>query len=458
MSKKVKVFEKKKLNILNWVNLHRWWVIGFVGLLAVAAVAVIWVSFDKDEVELIPTDQKKAVTVLTAEDKPKQNSINYLGIIQPEYVIEKTFSSFMKVEEVYVKEGQYVDVGDPLMTLDTTSLENDLSEQGYQVRTARKQKESAEEAVEAAELQLKAAQNTTTQQDIDAAEGRLVAASQALDDAEAAYIQGQDDFNNGLITQEELDQLERDYIIAQADYAAAQAQYEAVTTPGADIDVQIAQAELEAAQAALTAAEANYNLQYEIYKNMESMLDDSTIYADMEGFIISVLYDAGETVNPITPAIVLGSKQMVITIGLSRNDAKKITEETPVEVEIDGDAYDAHILTISKLPDEQAKTYECNIAFESERTDFFIGDIGTVKIIVDTDTGIWIPIAAIMNDGAQYVFVVTGGVAEKRYIEIKEMSNDLVKVGGLQDGEDVIIKGMTAIQNGQEVDIIGEES
>ena len=63
-----------------------------------------------------------------------------------------------------------------------------------------------------------------------------------------------------------------------------------------------------------------------------------------------------------------------------------------------------------------------------------------------------------MNDGAQYVFVVTEGIVEKRYIEIKEMSNDLVKVGGLQDGEAVIIKGMTAIQNGQEVDIIGEES
>ena len=457
MSKQVKEFEKNK-NLWNWINLHRWWVVGLVGLLAVAAGVLIWASGGTDEEEMMVQDQKKAVTVLKAEDKPKQNSINYLGVIQPEVVIEKTFSSFMKVEAVYVKEGEYVDVGDPLMTLDTTSLENDLSEQGYQVRNARKQKESAEEAVEAAELQLKAAQNTTTQEDIDAAEDQLVAASQALDDAEAAYIQGQQDFADGNISQADLDELERQYIVAQANYSAAQAQYQAVTTPGADIDVQIAQAELEAAQAALTAAEANYNLQYEIYKNMESMLDDSTIYADMEGFIISVLYDAGETVNPITPALVLGSKQMIITVGLSRNDAKSITEETPVEVEIDEADYAAHIISISKLPDEQAKTYECKIAFESERTDFFIGDIGTVRFIVDTDTGIWIPISAIMNDGAQYVFVVTDGYAEKRYIEIKAMSNDLVKVGGLNDGEAVIIKGMTAIQDGQEVDIIGEES
>jgi len=455
----VKAFSEEKKGLAYFIHKHL--ILSIVGVVVVAVIAAGMIVFaaakKQADFQAQPTiQQHKAVSVMSVEDMPKQNSISYLGVIQPEYVIEKSFSSFMKVEQVYVKEGQYVDVGDALMTLDTTSLEQDLADQGYAVRNARKQKESAEESVEAAELRLADAQNTTTQEDIDAAEDQLVAASLALDTAEAAYNQGVIDYANGTITQEELDELQREFIIAQANYSAALATYEAVTTPGTEIDVEIAQAELDAAEAAYTAASANYDLQYRMYKDMEAMMDDSTIYADMEGFIISVMYDAGETVNPITPAIVLGSKRMVITIGLSRNDAKKVSEETPVDVELDEEFYDAYILTISKIPDEQAKTYECNIAFESDSSDFFIGDIGTVNILVDTEPGIWIPIAAVMNDGDNYVFLVTDGIAEKRYIQIKDMSNDLVEVGGLQNKELVITKGMTSVQDGQVVEVIGE--
>jgi RND family efflux transporter MFP subunit len=70
-----------------------------------------------------------------------------------------------------------------------------------------------------------------------------------------------------------------------------------------------------------------------------------------------------------------------------------------------------------------------------------------------TSAALTIPYAALLDDGGQsYVYAVTGGVAHRRDITTKPSSGGRITVvGGLKAGDQVVVEGGTAVEDGMKV-------
>ena len=69
---------------------------------------------------------------------------------------------------------------------------------------------------------------------------------------------------------------------------------------------------------------------------------------------------------------------------------------------------------------------------------------------------IWAPLTATMSDNKGiYVFIVKDNIAIKKYVEIGEMKSGEIEIKrGLNKGEEVVVKGVSKIQDGQEIKIL----
>lgn len=76
----------------------------------------------------------------------------------------------------------------------------------------------------------------------------------------------------------------------------------------------------------------------------------------------------------------------------------------------------------------------------------------TIDVAAATNA-LTIPYAALLDDGGQpYVYVVAGGVAHRRDLELKPSSGERVTViKGLNAGDQVVVEGGTAVEDGMKV-------
>ena len=175
---------------------------------------------------------------------------------------------------------------------------------------------------------------------------------------------------------------------------------------------------------------------------------------ELDGYVITVLLNEGETCTPINPIMVIGSGSTVVTVGISQTDIKEIAIGQTCDIILNGNTLNGSVKSIGQIPDTSSRTYEVQVTLPDLSEGYFIGELATVKIHIGERTGIWLPINIIMNDGEDYVFVVEDEHAVKKYIKITDISNDMVLVSGLDEGGYVVIEGMKNLKSGNLVKVI----
>lgn len=216
----------------------------------------------------------------------------------------------------------------------------------------------------------------------------------------------------------------------------------------------ISEKEWESKNSEFITLSGNYDMAVDSLKQAEKNLEESTLYAQEDGIVMEVPYEAGEIVSSGYPAVVLKSNQKVVTVGVSAEDIANVNMGS--KIEIDG-TVSGTIDSIGQYPDEKTRTYPVDIAFESDQ--YMIGDMVDVKIVTGKASGCFVPVQSIFNiDGLDFVYVVDeSGIVVRRQVTQEEMKDDWVRVGGVEPGMLVISDGLKNIKENDQVSVLPEE-
>lgn len=180
----------------------------------------------------------------------------------------------------------------------------------------------------------------------------------------------------------------------------------------------------------------------------------SSIYAAIDGIVSEVINRSGDVVGAGYPALILRSSEYIMHVGVTDDDLIRIEKfgVPVVSVDFDGKIIEAKLDDINKIPDEASRTYTVTVALD-DKMDFLIGKLGTVSFELARQSGMWLPINHIQNDGEDYVYIVTSeNRVERKNLILKEINNDLVRVEGLEEGNRVITIGNSIVKEGQQVE------
>lgn len=220
----------------------------------------------------------------------------------------------------------------------------------------------------------------------------------------------------------------------------------------------LAETDLKKVKLDLDVKEASLNQAKIELQSKQIQLNDTELYSDMDGYVVEVLSKEGEIIAAGYPVIVIRSAEEKVSVGLSQNDVKKIEVGTVALVKVDGLEAKGVVTQVDVIPDTQSRTYNTEILlsnpFSPEK--FYLGATAQVEFKLGVAKGIWVPLASVLNDGEDFIFVVKDNRAVKKNIKLLDVQGFNVRVDGLATGDELVTMGMKALKEGTKVQIQSE--
>ena len=205
-------------------------------------------------------------------------------------------------------------------------------------------------------------------------------------------------------------------------------------------------------------------------------LDNTIIRAPFAGIVVSKDAQRGEMVSPISAgggftrtgiATIVDMNSLEIEVDVNESYIARVKPEQPVTAALD--AYPdwqipAKVRTVIPTADRQKATVKVRVAFD--RLDpRILPDMGVKVTFLGEEpstgatgpTGVLVPRAAVREEGSSsVVFVYRDGRVERRAVRLgPARGNDQEVVAGLSDGEQVVVRGLEGLRDGQRVRIQG---
>ena len=372
----------------------------------------------------VKTYQVKATEL---QEKSYPNSLEYDGITGGSEVRKLSFKSSAKISKIYVSKGQHVKKGDNLVDLDKTDLNF--------------AQDAAKAQMDAAQAQYDKAVNGAQAEDVNKAQ---IAEKNAEDNYNYCKDLYDKTVNLNQIqaaTQQQVNDAKNKLDNSESALNSAKEALEELQNGTREEDKQAALAELNTAKAD--------------YDSKADLVQDGSLTADEDGYIVDVLCKEGEMQPAGNPVVLMRSEDQVVTVGLNDDDVKKVQIGTKAQVKIDDTTTDGEVINIVQMPDKQSGTYsaEVKILNPTDNDKFYIGESVKVDIDDGEKDGIWIPINSILNDGEDYVYVAQDGRAARKNITLGQTNENEVCVDGLEAGDNLVTEGMKNIKAGYQVSV-----
>lgn len=194
-------------------------------------------------------------------------------------------------------------------------------------------------------------------------------------------------------------------------------------------------------------------------QNLQLMRENTYITAPIAGIITAVNNQPGETWNgmPGKPLVsMVGTSKMKAEVWITDADLEAIQKDAPVEVRVDSakDAYSTGTVQyIAPQANPVSGLYRCEIAITSPHTLLRHNQFARLRIVTAScaPTAV-IPTLALTKRGT--VFVVNNGRAEERNVIVALRNKRFIAINsGIEPGEQVIVTGTAALQDGDAVSI-----
>jgi RND family efflux transporter MFP subunit len=225
------------------------------------------------------------------------------------------------------------------------------------------------------------------------------------------------------VTRQELDRVEAELQVAGQDLAAAQA----------------AVARSQAARAAAT-EEVAY----------------SRVLAPFAGQVVRREVEAGSTVQPGTPLLVLdqlGRAQVRAQIPESRIDRLRLAGEVLVEVPSLGASWRAHVVEIAPAADPRSRSFLVKAQLP-EGLEVASGLFARLYLPSEAETALLIPQSALVQRGQLHgVYTVLDGLLHYRLVKTgRELNGQVEILSGLRTGETIVVEGVRQARHGAKVE------
>jgi RND family efflux transporter MFP subunit len=195
---------------------------------------------------------------------------------------------------------------------------------------------------------------------------------------------------------------------------------------------------------------------------IEDTLADASVKAPTAGIISSISVVEAGTASPAAPSAVISRTDRVsASFEVSESLLKGLTVGQPVTVTasaVDG-VYEAEISSISPSASPITKLYTVKAEVDNKDGALRSGMFVTATLESERrENTVTVPSGAIVAEtGGDVVFVVEGGVAHKVSVETGLVSGDVTEiVTGLKGGEEIVVKGQSYLEDGDEIRIVGK--
>lgn len=333
------------------------------------------------------------------------------------------------VDKINVREGDRVQIGDILVTLDSR-----------EAQAAVAQAEASLEAAKARLRQVKATAEESVQSQIQQTKANLEL-------AEAELKRAQELYEKNFIARQQLDEARSKYNVAKSAYDLALNNLQQKTWEN-----EIALAEAQVRQARAT------------WELTRAQLANLTITAPLKGGVTKRHVDPGTMVKDTTPILtIMDLTEVKMVVNVTEREFVRLHKGQPVKVFITPfpeRAFPGRIEIITPALELQSRTAEIQIAIPNPGYILKPGMFGRVEIVLRSNPqAILVPLSAILTqEDKDFVFVVKEGKAYRRSIK-KGLVKDAVAevIQGLAPGELVVISGQSLLKNGGTVRVVAKQ-
>ncbi len=390
-------------------------------VLGFAAAVFVMTSACSNQTIIEEPERIIPVEVLQVTEEERIPVSSFIGTVQPGKTVQLSFKIGGRIEKIAVEKGDTVKSGSVIATLEKSDLV-------YAENLAKTQ-------VDMVQAQYEKASNGATAEDIEQARLNRVKANDAYQYALDRFSEVEALYAAGTASKQIYDQAELEKNIRLSDLKLAE-----------EVEAQVLKGARYEEIKALTAQLDSVKTEYEYRK---SQLEEATLRSSIQGTVMEVLGEKGEIIGAGYPVVILRNEEKLVFVGVPEKELKHITAENTVTVEKDGQKFEAAIVRIAEIPDSLTGLY--NVELTTEKLEIPFGASVTVHFSKPAEKGFYIPISAILNDGQDYVYVVSENKALRKNITILGTDNFEVRVTGLAEGDYLVTSGAGRISTGESV-------
>lgn len=286
--------------------------------------------------------------------------------------------------------------------------------------------------------QLDKARNSDLPAQKNQAELNLANAGAAFKTSEADYERSKQLRDAAVISPQQFEQVERQYLQAKAAFEAAQKGLDILEN--ATIPQTIRQFEAQ-----LNKARADFA--------------NSVIRSPISGVVTARNVNPGEMASPAQPVVSLANLDTVLVeAGVGEEQVNNLKAGQVVRVKVGAvrdEPFAGKVTNIALAASPSTKVYPVKIQIENPGHLLKPGMFAEVFLDGGDEEGVVIPRDALVrSDGKEYVWVVTGGRASKREVVAgPEDGKSVVVKSGLRDGEEVAVTGLDSLSDGMTVGV-----
>lgn len=343
-----------------------------------------------------------------------------------------------QLTQVLVSVGDTVQKGQTLATIENREQQMGLQGDQNQLTQAQNGLERASNGHTQAEANL-----ANAQVGYDQAERQLA-------DARVNHERMKELFEEGFISQKELEDLETSIFNLEQQVEQAKINLEMT-------EVSIKDAEIAKKDAEVAVQQANIAIQMS-----QKRIEDTQIKAPVSGTIASIDAEAGEMVSGQTPFARIVSLDMIeVEVTVTAEQLMLFETGDVVEVQIANqtDSYEGTISKISPVANDSG-LFSVVVQVANDERKIKPGMIATVIVKeVLTAESVIVPTAAVLERlDDTYVFVIEDNKAVRKDIEVIRFDTEYTAIKGeITPGVEVIVKGQNLISDGDAVRIVREE-
>lgn len=366
-------------------------------------------------------DEKKDLTPVNVSivQKSEIDRIEvYTGRIKPAQQVDVTSKSFGEVEKVFFDVGDRVNEGDILFVMDKKSVENNIEALKNQIQSQLNQSGAS-----------------------------LDSSRVQYEDAKKNYDKMVKLFEEGAISKQQLEQAELAYNQAQIAYQSSQKNFGLVTGKTPDGN---------------STSKNSLEAQLEIAKET---LEDFEVNSPISGIVAARNIEYGEMANSSLPSFsIVDIDTVYLEVNIPEKYINRISlnQQVSVNIEAVGDkAYNGTITNISPTADEQTYTYAVRIEIANKDGAVKGGMFARAEFAFEgKKSAVVIPRNALELEGNQwYALTVEGDIVKKVYVTIGiDNGKEVEVVSGLQEGQQLIVKGKEYVEDGEQVVITDKYS
>lgn len=350
---------------------------------------------------------ERIVTTQLIGTSNHSDTISLSGNITPTETVKLSFEIPGTISGITVDEGDYVQAGQVISTLDTKDY-------NLKVKAAQAQYDAAKKQIDN-EIPAKISQ-----------------AQAALDLTKATYDRLKALYDVGGISQSQMDEI------------TTKLNVDSETLNTAISAKDVAETNLQQAQAALDLANSN--------------IKSTTLTSPISGVILKKLNEAGENTAAGYPVVAIGKIDKVyIEVGVPDDYIDKIQKGMAVTAKVYGldKEVTGTVEEIGQLSDTATRTFPVKIIVDNSDKKLKSGMTCKADIDLDSNERIFVPLSSVIHlSNGEFVFVYNDEdkTVTQKNIKTGEIVNDKIEViEGLNNGEILVTDGQFVLHDGEKV-------